>query len=987
MENALQLEDFSLDDDVHIDRFIQDQLLVQKVDVILNDVKLTSGIKTRLVILCYNLTIDGEFIANSCDLVVFCRNVIAKNGAVINVSGSNAKQNAEKKISRAGKNGDNPDGSHADNLDPLNNPYDILGEDAGTVTLHAEKIIGSLKIVANGGNGGKGQDGDEGVNGRDGLSFPHYLGYKFVEIANQYVPPKLGLGAGHFYVYTGEDGLPAGNNGDGALGGRAGNGGGINISIEKVECIIENNGGVGGPGGYGGKADTIGGKKGECTPWESFKGRVGFLHSGFISVTEYAEKLAGDENYYYSEFSAKDRSTEHGKIGIDGEKGKDGTPGVYSDKVDYLSLVNYLPSSYFRILLLEAEFFYINGQYNNAELLLQWLLRIYEYVTTVAVKKFTSSKLSPYLDDEFTGDFNSIFSKAAIYYNQLSQNLDFFGNTTNYVHLLEAEFLGDKISELYPVISKFKEYINEVLSRDHKTSAIEKTSRLLIDNNAITISELAIQNTRSSEKLSDLNNEILKRQNEVSSFKKRILDKELKFKSAIEHAKAGCNLAGALMTITKLVSVAVTISSGIGATGSAVSVLSDFPTLLSDFSKLAGEKKPGLDLDSWNDIFNDGGDASILKRVKNLQEKGKDFKDSVAVISNFIKQADSETKNDEIVAIRFNPDNTNSFNKEEFVDQMKIFVKDFPTALEYQAEVLSFMDYCDITNQKRVELTSVFLSIMQNVYRIDSLQVVNTKLYVDKLLIDQTKTPYGLKVLFLDSYVNAKLLLLKLLYLQNKALSYFTLEKSAFSSKFYKKDIDAYAADGIVQNKKILIDNLVGEGFGRTLERTIQPIKLTDTKYPISFQSFIDGDENGVHKLLFTIEPMSSVLADYKEVFVQKIKISIDSITTKGGNLIVKIKHMGNACFIKADTNKSINFSHNPVKMKISYKISDNQSPFVSVTGDYLIGGKKPYVELSPFASWELVIEEGETNTINEGLSVKDVKAINLDFEFYHRAD
>lgn len=983
MDNALKIDDLSLNEEVHIDQYLENEILVQKFDVNINQIKLTSGVKKKIVILCYNLIIDGEFVANNCDLIIFARNITASNNASINVSGLDAKQNAQKKQAREGKNGDNPDGANADNIDPTGKLYEIDGFDSGNIEIYSENIDGGLKIIANGGNGGKGQDGDEGIDGRDGLSYPTYK-----------IPLTVTLSGVTTVYFKGEDGKRPGNNGNGAIGGNGGKGGNILICTKSNKLDYEFKGGKGEKGGKGGKFITKGGIGGNGIIESSYEGLnfVGSDISYDLSLRYETYKNSQDYKNWILANSTQDRGffgnsydKENGLIGIDGMDGNNGMNGILEINENYLNICKYIPSSFIRILIFEAEFCYLNNDFYKTAQILDWLISIKLFHNTYLLETINGHKLSSYLEIEPISYFDGLFRKATIYLNQLNQNLDFFGNATNFVSLIDSEFIGEKIRQLYPTLKDFKNYANSIFVSFDNSQTIETINKTIVDSNSKTIGELLIQNTSLNKRLGELNKEVNNRQNEVSKFKNRILEKEAAFKRAVESSKDGCDLKGTLLAVTKLVTIAVTISSGVGTVGTAASLLSDSSKLLDDFTDLVGEKSPGFDLDSWSEVFNDGGDNSILERVKKIQSKGDDFKNNVGIISDFIDNNGAGTKKNELVAVQFNPDSTNGFNKEEFINQMKGFISDFPEAKIYQDEVISFIDYCDITNQKRVEFTSAFLNIIQNISKIDSLNVVNTQLNKQQFITDQTKIPYSLKVLFLDSYITAKIFFLKLLYLQNKALSYFTLEKVDFSSKFYKKDIQAFANDGILNNEQLLINYLVNEGFSRNKDFTVIPIKVTKEKYPISFESFIGGNNDKVHKLLFSLEPKGNVLADYKEIFIKSIKLNINGITTNSGKLKLNIKHLGNSYFIKADTNKSVYFSHKPVVRTITYDIKENHqhSEFSNIIGDYLIGGKKPFVELSPFANWELTIDGNLF--INEGLNLDNVKQIEIDFEFFHK--
>ncbi|QIL37873.1 hypothetical protein G7074_00360 [Pedobacter sp. HDW13] len=682
--------------------------------------------------------------------------------------------------------------------------------------------------------------------------------------------------------------------------------------------------------------------------------------------------------------SGIDRSQEYGEYGSDGNTGSEGISGIFVLNDDNLTIASKLPTSYFRIMLLEAEYQYINNNIDQARQILEWIIEICSTIKKSGFQYLDCMDISRYLRQEPQTFYLPLFDRARIYFNQINQSLDFFGYTSNHINILGSSFIGDEIEKLYVPLKDFKNKINEILSNTQDKVVFKAKSQEIINSNEQSWIKLIVENTELISTAEKLNVEIGQRQNRISVYRNSILEKEEFFKRAVRSAKDDCNLANMLNTVTKLVSIGVAIYSGVGTVGAFTSLLSDSKSILSDFSDLIGENEPGFDLDSWNSVFNDGGENSIVNRVRGIQGKGNDFISSINKLSDVVGQYNSLEKKDELISIHFDANNAEEFNKKEFLEQMKSFVLEFDEARIYQNEVLSFIDFCDITNQKRIEYTSYFLNICLNISKIQSLKDSNLILKKINFMDDQTSLSYSDQSLLIDSYSTAKLYFLKLLYIQNKSISYFTLTNRPFLSQYYKKDLELFLNDGIMKNSSLLLDYLITEGYGRELKETLKPVEIRKEDYKISFQKFINGDDQKVHTLIFRIDTKNNFLADFSEVFVKTIKLRLDNVKTDTNLLFLKLKHMGNSKFIKANTKNEINFSHYPVVKTFYYTIGEEKKmKFSNMVGSYEIDGVQPYMEISPFAVWELTVDGNLEN--NNGLDLSECSKIELDFEFFHK--
>lgn len=935
--------------------------------------------KQSIVILCYNLYVDAAMINYGGNVTIFCRNVVCEKAVKIDVSGKhNAVFTGKKPLGTENE----PNGQNADNTDLNGNAQSLDGGNGGTVRLFAESIQGSLEIIAAGGRGAKGQEGGDAINNRDGAAGPH-------------------LGPGSKDDFNGQDGFPPTDGGDGAKGGNGGKGGAIVVGYQEwlfyeayLESQAENQKEI----EFYGKVekagiDIIGSAPKRIPDLLSASGGQSGIggeggkpgHGGHGGAAGSVEGWGGDFETPGEEGEpGKDRS---GEIGTNGRNGDPGTPGesgsVKIVKNNLLSL-HMLPSSYFRVLILSGENLYINNDNERAREVFEWILSFKEYLKNNPGG--AKEPLSVYLSDEELACFEPFFSKADLYLNQISHGFDFFGNATNYVTILDNSFYDDKILHFKGFVEEYEEFVGSVLSKtldDSKEIKSRTNVKAALQNN---IGSLNAENVRLVDSLRALNNEIRNRLNEIPIFKQRIFEKEAAFRQAIENANQGCDLQQTLTTITKIVSIAVSVYSVVGTAAALATIASQGPEILSDFNKKYEDKKPGFDMASWNKLFNEGGDNSLVKRVEKVQKAGESFEKNVKLLGE-THQKIKDDKQSLVSIPTANVDDSSGANRNRFVDQMKDFIGKYPEAKVYRDEVLSFFDFCDITNQKRLQFTSNFFTIMQNQSCIETYENDLSSISGAIFTIKNNEISSEKKWMFLDSYLKMKQFYLKLIYLHTKSINFLTLKNSQFSPRYYDQSV-VTLGENYQQNLDLLIDYINSSDSPQVFDNFDHPIVLDQNNYPISFAKFKNKEvnSNGRVTFYFSIPIDAAFLDGVREIRLTSAKVLIKGAKTDSGEISFTLIHSGNSTFIKAD-DSVVTFSHALKTHPLRYKLSDDTYDDPNyIFGDFKSPIKsadlKPehHIGISPFANWGISINP--KTSYNQNLDLSQVSQIEVHFEY-----
>lgn len=966
-----------------VDDYISGQKLIIAHDYVLSeDISLTKVGRENIVIYCNNLFVNGKFDNPEGNIHIFCNTITSDNG-IIDLSGRDAID-AGKELSA--NDGDYPDGKNADNIDPTGQKYNLDGGNGGQCILHFNTIKGKLEIYSNGGKGGKGEDGGDAINGRDG--YPGNDDNK----CDDYCIPKGATNGG--------DGVKPGNNGNGDDGGKGGNGGLIYLccksdlkvtnqnsdivafSYEKsgtISCNFQK--GEGGMPGLGAKNKTNGGHGGpggvkwNCT-------MVGATHQR----SEPKDQTCAHKGDNGRANSGKDRSSEHGALGNDGKNGVTGIIGKGEIHCDIRDLVNLMPSSFIRLGLIKAEYYYINNKIDDALSILQWLLEIKKMMDKEKNISYTNTTFSPYLENESIDDFKPLFIRTDIYLNQINLKQDFFGNTNNYITLLNFNDLDDKIMKLKPFINDSEKLTIEICEKawiysEAATSIVNQKNTNLEHINRLNIEIENIEQT-----LLKLNDEIIERQNQISDYKSRIISNEKAFEKAVESFNQSpsqkCTLSNSLTALSSVVAIASGVGAGLGAVSFGLSVASDISNIKNDFISKVDKLSPGINATKWKTIFNSGNN-NLISQINKIKGDANSFTQNIEQFRNtFLNNGD---KNQALNYYSYDINDVSGTTKEKFIEDMNKYIDKFPEAKIYEDEVISFMDFCDLTNRKRLEFTNDFLLMRSYQEQISSLEAANSNLSEKLDKAKSNKIGSSTKVLYFDAYLGVKRFYLWLIYLHHKALNYYTLSNNTFSMELFEGGIDALSESYVCSNEERLIQYNNNKSK-RQPHSTPKPIIIKLKQNRLSKDVFINGSPTNSknHTFTFYLEPDKHIYLpggnNWSEIFVEKVMIKLNGAKTNSHKLGLTLKHFGDSKFFTSDK-KEIEFSHPPFEISYDYDLKTGKPNSIeSLLNFNFKSNDEIDVSVSPFAHWSLSIDEDAP--MNEGLDLKHVDEIELLFGF-----
>jgi len=103
----------------------------------------------------------------------------------------------------------------------------------------------------------------------------------------------------------------------------------------------------------------------------------------------------------------------------------------------------------------------------------------------------------------------------------------------------------------------------------------------------------------------------------------------------------------------------------------------------------------------------------------------------------------------------------------------------------------------------------------------------------------------------------------------------------------------------------------------------------------------------------------------------EDIRVWIDGVTTKSGDLIINITHTGDEIIVD-QSNNSFYFSHAPITSTFKYNISTKQILLASKYDNY----NDNYAKVGPFTNWHISVSSG----YNEGLDMTSVTSVEIEF-------
>ena len=482
-----------------------------------------------------------------------------------------------------------------------------------------------------------------------------------------------------------------------------------------------------------------------------------------------------------------------GDAGGQGRQGDPGTRGVYEllNITDAHFISTYQSTaSQRRMTLHAAELNYLKAEYANSYRLLQWI-----QVVTPASGAV---------------ELVELHTRATSLLSRLRQGQNFYAKPRNFVPLLSLEYYKQQVTALLGIAGHIEDTYASYLGAEGKAqdqlaalNEVISKSRESLDKLQTTLDALTKQKNQTQDSISQLT-VAQEAQSQVVTLA------QAAFKSALDRQLAGCSFADILSAVKTIVQVGQAAYGGVVAIQSAVGALTQEAA---------------------------GAMANVIKQIEVVGKSIASIQEKWGKISSLI---DPQKPDAEKLVM----------DKDDFDNVMKPFLN-LPEAAAFKSRVHDFLDIVQSRNQKVYEYN--IMLVTENELR-DQISQKSAELERIKNSLAKQKDPTlpEMRLYMEGLYQQMKSQILRLLYEENQALEYMTLQPSAFPAE------DRSVADlgGIHAN---IITKIID--YKNSMKATQQPFDLTLTvsaaERPEQFRTFVTGglDAKGrkVHDLTFSL--------------------------------------------------------------------------------------------------------------------------------------
>jgi hypothetical protein len=867
-------------------------------------------INKNLYIICDTFHLDAKITTNGYSVSVLCRKFTATPKAAINTNGKSYT------LSESPPKATTPNGDAGTQGNEGDKSLSLPGGAAGTVTIRTQILANDLQISADGGDGRKGQDGGNSMPGKKGAN-----------------------GGREQYGGQGQKGPDGGK---GADGGDGGNGGmitificdnslevitvpgsafdsattySLNCKVGKVNCLIQANGGQGGAGGLGGAGGTGG------------PGGDGGSHT---IKTRNGPDRTWDERTIPNYFSpgSTGESGQNGAQGSSGREGKSVSPSIkqttYKDIAEQINAFEIFAT----IIDIKLDELYIKNSYQELGELLQW------YGNVLQSKK----------GSELTLKWNAVSTKVKAYATRLALNLDFWGNASGYVSLLNIKTINTDLDNYFVNAVSFEKSYSDFLS-DHATASSKAASA----RQAVTIAKtyLADKQAKVISLKSDcntLNQQIFQMSNDILTLEKQLTDDEAAFRLAIEK-EVGCNLKNTLQFVKMAISIGRAMEGDVSGIISAVSEAGDV------FNK------------NLDPVF----EKNVVKKAKVLINAGTTVVDQI----QDLKQQYQTLKD------LMNPDEDLYAIPE---GDYKALLDKYGNLKEAQSLKTDFANYnilCNNRNQNRLKLSEKLIDYIKSSAEILTLEADMADKSVRSLLAESKITSPTAKIFMDNLYYRVRLDALNLLYIEYKAFNYWSLKSEAPSNPEVKSLQVLQTEHNNVHRQ--IITHLNSRNRGRHKADQEDAFVLKKSTHPLEFERFLKTQDN-TNSLVFTINPTQTAfnLKDNCEIYVDTVRVGLNNVTSKDDELRIKIVHLGNPIFFNYQ-NERVEYTHSQTGASMTWDIQNKQFKVQKIERN-LTDEDDDYLGVSPFASWRLLLQN------DGGVDLSQLTEIKIGFGYTYVA-
>lgn len=934
-------------------------LIVEALQFTLSNATLPGNL--GLLVYADSVTVADILMHSGKNIVIHAREIIFAPGARVDVSGESrnilppGRGSDGQNFSEEGKKGD--DGAP--------------GGNGGSVALMADTITGEVSVLANGGAGGAGARGGDGHDGRNGSDGADGNATPGVDNTDSGQP--------------GEDGGLGGAGGPGSTGGSGGDAGIIIIktlkSLPPAQLKLQSEGGKGGGAGdhgtpgKGGRGG-VGGREETCTegpgclrcdlstpqdvtflienvadkannlplvtlplvnrqipvnlrPGNSEEELLYFVRKDFVRQVEGTSRafLRG-----HCEFGGRAQTGRNGQDGslsaIPAILGLDGaTKSPIVEQINHSEMGLAASKYQLRMLLHRAELDYLNSKFEPSALSLSWLADLTEGLPDVPVLPQDVPLQLLHIPGTARADLSewqSLHQRAITLISQMQSGFDYYGNAQDYVTLVNLKTYQAAIEGMISIGAAIEEDHDSFFAKQAEPEQRLQALDATIANSGQVLRDMEGELQRVGAAKDPTQDAIKVLDKNINKEEELLENAADEFLAAVDRLTNQCSLKDIFEAVRTIVTVAKAISGDV----------SDIVNAGKAYGKGAHQ-------------FDD-----VVKVVKAVGSEINEIREEV----NKLK-----------AAFPAHPDAGKLLaNREEFERTLNQF-KALTESQAYRKQLDNYLGAVQAKNLKLLDYTALRLQEERLRAEISQRRAeINQVRDLRALTSDPGLVEY---VSFMSRLsAEAKSILLRSLYQENKAFEYWALVPS-------KLDINdsTIAALSTTHNRlsRRLLDKLAERN--RAPQR-FDKAEILISKSTLSPEAFEEFKKTGTLTFTIPIDEPQLTGRGLSEILVSHVELVINDVRTASGEVIAYINHSGRALFVDRNGGRH-QYSHAYRWTRYAYLIQTGVSLDPSDVQN-LVGSDDNFAYLSPFTSWMLMLDK----RFNRGLDLNNFTDLRLRF-------
>jgi hypothetical protein len=537
--------------------------------------------------------------------------------------------------------------------------------------------------------------------------------------------------------------------------------------------------------------------------------------------------------------------------------------------------------------------------------------------------------------------FEEIYRRARALLSQLQAGLDFFGYPRNFVPLLTLDSYratADLLLRRGQVIEMaYDTYTSEVREIEDRLQHLDEALAGYEDLQATADEEIA---SHQEHKL-QLDSQVQVLLTECIKQRRYLESARSELQRVVAAAGEGCDFSQVLDAIN----MAVSVSQG-------------------NYASVAAMASAARQVRS---SAGDGDLRGTIKAIRVIAQNARSFRNDVIRMHDEFGREQESAK-----LVVFEDDYLHKLD--ELQEQLAAAGLDRqPEGVAFKRELQRYLTLVQAKNEKQLELSA----------HISAIAALRAEKKQREFTIERTRTTIAnardasiveMKLFFERAYRDVRMMLVKILHLENRAFEYWSLSDRHFTINYHR--IAAVTAEqarlefGISEEQRAKFES-------GGLLTSWESLRLETLVSSEAFQMFIEGQETAgiandrAHVLHFQVTPESApLLRRWKALRLTSIRIRLTSgVSTHDGTVQYSLVHHGSALLLKPSGGFR-RYVHPRRKYTLGYKISTGEP----TTDELLAVLDKDFIAPSPFSPWTLTV----STEFNPGLSFEGVTGVEM---------